>query len=216
MGSHKRVVEAIEAEAREVREDAALEIKQIEARRDRELAKFKQAKLILAGGADGGHGDVPAKPRSRRRRKRVSSSAKSVAERRESVFRLISESAEPVSSGDLVKELGLPTHPVHTALRQLLKERRIARLGSSASTRYVLRTGLHPAAAAGSRLRGTPEGRIVTTIRDRTYATAEELGQALGEPVERVLQLCGGLQAEGEIEMDRRGGKPVYVLGAAA
>jgi hypothetical protein len=224
MGSHTRVVEAIDTEAQEIRKEAALQIAQVEVWRDLELTKLEQAKLIFAGHADadpgtsaagGGQAEVPERRRRSGRRKRTSTSAKAVAERRDNVFRLISESAEPVASGELVKGLGITTHAAHTALQQLLKERRIARLGSSASTRYLARTKLQSPAARGSRPRGTLQGQIVTTIRDRTYATAEELGQALGEPVEHMVELCGSLQAEGEIQMDRRGGKPVYVLGAA-
>jgi hypothetical protein len=186
MGSHTRVVEAIDTEAQEIRKEAALQIKQVEAWRDLELTKLEQAKLIFAGGAEaptgsaaatGGQAEVPERRRRARRRKRMSTSARSVAERRDNVFRFVSESGEPVASGELVKSLGITTHAAHTALQQLLKERKIARLGSSASTRYVARTKIQSPAAR---------------------------------------EVCGALQAEGEIQMDRRGGKPVYVLGAAA
>jgi hypothetical protein len=222
MGSHTRVVEAIDAGAREIREDAALQIKQVQARCDLELAKLKRAKLALLGSTevDRGSNEVrratEAKRKRSRRKGRISTSAKSVAERRDSVFRFISESAEPVASGELVKGLGISTHAVHTALQQLLKERRITRIGSSVSTRYCARTGLHPLVARESGPRGTLQGRIVTTIGDRSYASAEELGQALGEPVERMVEVCGALQAEGEIRMDRRDGRPVYILQTAA
>jgi hypothetical protein len=55
-------------------------------------------------------------------------------------------------------------------------------------------------------------GRVVTTIKDRGYASAEELGQVVGEPVDRVLEVCAALQAEEEIRMSRQGGRAVYVL----
>src|SRR5215212_2236240 len=177
MGSHTRVVEAIDAGAREIREDAALQIKQIEAWCDLELAKLKRAKLALLGSTEVGLGSPQgrltsdAKGKRSRRQRRMSSSAKSVAERRDNVFRFISESAEPVASGELVKGLGISTHAVHTALQQLLKEKRITRIGNSASTRYSARTGLRSL----SKPRGTLQGRIVTTIGDRSYASAEEL-----------------------------------------
>jgi len=50
------------------------------------------------------------------------------------------------------------------------------------------------------------------TIKDRGYVSPEELGQALGEPVDRVLETCAALQAEEEIRMSRHGGRAVYVL----
>jgi hypothetical protein len=227
MVSHTRVVEAIDAGAREIREDAALQIKRIEARRDLDLARFKQAKLILGGNADPGAGsaehekdregrpEAPPKRQRTRRRKRLSTAVRSVAERREQVFRFIGESGGSVSSGELVKGTGISIHAVHTALQQLLKERKIIPLGTSAATRYALRTGIRSVPARDSIVRGTLQGRVIATIDDRSYVTAEELGQALGEPAERMVEVCAGLQAEGEIRMERRGGKPVYVLQAA-
>lgn len=221
MRSHTRVVEAIDAEKREVGEQAAHRIKEIEALRDLDLDRLERARrTLLEGGTASGRPAPetvapPSIQKRRRRRKRPSTSAGSVAKRREDVFRQISEGAEPTASGELARALDMSPHSVQGAIRQLLKERRIVRLGSSASTRYAIRAGLSTRAVGGPERRGTLHGRVVTTITDRGYASAEELGQAVGEPVDRVLEICAALQAEEEIRMSRQGGRAVYVLQSA-
>jgi|GEM_PF-3201294 len=216
--SYRQVVEAIDAEKREVGEEATRRIREIEASRDLDLNRLERARRALvdseiALGKTGSAITNPSSaPKRRRRRKRPSTSAESVAGRREAVFRQIGEQAGPVASGELARALDMSPHSVQFAVRQLLKERRIVRLGSSSNTRYDIRAGLSTEAAGALERQGTLQGRIVMTIKDRGYASPEELGQAIGEPVDRVLEVCAALQAEEEIRMNRHGGRAVYVL----
>jgi len=220
MHSHTGVIEAIDAGEQEIRDEAKLRIKEIEGWRDLELGRLERTRLALLGSRQAPEKSVPERidppPKSRHRGRRRKRSSMSVADRRENVFRFVGESAKPVSSGEIARALDMSSYSVHTALRQLLKERKIVRLGNSALTRYAVRTGLPTLPVQNSGQRGTLQGRIVTTIKDRGYASAEELGQTLGEPVDRVLEACGALQVEEEIHMSRRGGKAVYMGHPAA
>ena len=220
--SHTLVIEAIDAAKREAREQAAVHIKEIEARLHAEIAKLDRAAAAMNGNDEaerGGQQRVVAAQRKpkRRRLKRASTSAAAVAKRCEDVFRFIGESPEPVASGEIGRALGMSSHSVHTTLGRLLNEGRIARVGAHAATKYTLKRGLdglggRPPGSRTSMSNGTLQGRIVETIEDRSSATAEELAQALGVPLDRIIDACGVLQAEGEIHMNSRNGRPVYVI----
>lgn len=223
--SHALVLEAIDAGRRGVREEEAARIKEIEAWREAELAKLERARAALTGDEgeaerDGSQRPAPERRKLKRRRsRRASTSAASVTKRREDVSRLIGEGAEPIASGEIGRMLDMSSPAVHTALRQLLKERRIVRVGVHAATKYTLRRGLdgargRPSGEPASRLGGTLQGGVVETIEDRSSATAEELAQALRVPLNQIVDVCGALQAEDEIQMSSRNGKPVYVIQA--
>jgi predicted ArsR family transcriptional regulator len=139
-----------------------------------------------------------------------------MAKRREDVDRFIGETTEPVSSGEIAEALGMSATTVLTALRRLMDEGRISRVGAHAATKYTVRRGLDSVRTGSDRSptgsEGTLQGLIAEIIKERSSATAEELAQALRVPLDRIHAECAALQREGEICMSNRDGKPVYVL----
>lgn len=225
------VLEAIGAARAETCREAELEIREIESRRDTHLARLDSAERVLNGSSGPAREDTaattetkptepskqapPRRPsvKKRVRRKHLSpASPQQLSERRDKTARLLEESREGLSLGEIVHALGLTPHKAKLAIAGLIEEGRIESVGSGPTTRYVI---ANPASAPLSRqapTQGTLEERIVAILEDRHHATAEELGQAVGEPVSRVAEACGRLQSEERIRMARINDRRVYVL----
>jgi DNA-binding transcriptional ArsR family regulator len=159
-----------------------------------------------------GEGDViPAQvaksSKSRSRRHKPSSgSPEAVQKRCDAVDDLLAERRDDLSAAQIAKELGLTIETVRTALTRLRKQKLAKLVKKGRTTRY--RTLRPPARDEG----GTVEGRFAEIVRERTFASHEELSQALGVSYERVAEIGGAFVAEGEVEMDHRNGRAVYVI----
>lgn len=145
---------------------------------------------------------------------RGKSPAALAAQRREAIMRLLDESGEGLAVSEVGSRLKITEFSTRSALKRLVKEGRVRRVGTGASTRYELRGRRRSSPAGGARSRGTLEGRILAIVADRTFASLEELAQATGASTEEVRRVCGGLIAERELQMSRHDDRPVYVVGA--
>jgi Mn-dependent DtxR family transcriptional regulator len=139
-------------------------------------------------------------------------SPKELADRRDKVGRFIEESTEPIALGAIGRALGLSSHRVTIAIQGLIEEKRIKTVGSGSATRYVAYDSGSGRLIRQAPTQGTPEERIVALLEDRHQATADELAQALREPVQKVVEMCGRLQAEERVRMSNLNGRQVYIL----
>jgi predicted transcriptional regulator len=106
----------------------------------------------------------------------------------------------------------LTANSVRTAIHALEEEGRVRSVGTNSATRYTTAKRQSSLASTQAPTQGSAEDRIVAVIRDRSHASADELGQALGIAVPEVIQVCARLQAEEKIRMNRIGNKSVYVI----
>lgn len=188
-----------------------------EAHYDREVGRLDRALKALGISAPRSPSKVRSAPgtgrRPKRGRRRMSTTPTAALERREGVFRFALEQDHPVAAGEVRQALNLSDHAAKGALRRLVDEGRLIRVGTGAASRYKpMSKAPGSRAPAPARLKqGTAQGLVLTTIEDRGFASLEELRQAtrLSEP--EVEAICGGLIREGEIEMERRNGRPVYI-----
>jgi predicted Rossmann fold nucleotide-binding protein DprA/Smf involved in DNA uptake len=215
-----RVLQAIEAACAEIRKEKNRRLKEVNNWYDAEIGRCERVRRALPA-VQGADPDNSKKPRRRKssarvRTKRLSTSPKSVAARRDKVSRYIEESPDPVFIKGIAQALGLTISSVRTAIHALEEEGRVRSVGTNSSTRYT--TGKHRSSLASTQAptQGSTEDRIVAVIRDRSHASADELGQALGIPVPEVIQVCARLQAEEKIRMNRIGNKSVYVIARRA
>jgi hypothetical protein len=213
------VLDVVEAQRREIRKSATEQIKKVKERRDRELRKLDQVAAVLDRAAQeparaGAGARRPSAKRRRRRRRPTPATA--ALERREAIYRYLLEQGRPVATGEIRRSLRISEFSTTTALKRLIEEGRIRRIGTGVATRYKTtvdaadgpdRQGSERGAVEG----GTGQGRILATLEDRTSASLGELAQALREPEEKVRSECGRLIREGEICMGRRDGRPVYL-----
>jgi hypothetical protein len=199
-----------------VRVEAKRRIREAEAWQDSELATYDRACSALK--PDREENTQPARARrrgatSRLRDKRQSpASREDLAHRRDKVARMVEEAKAPVALGEMVRALALSPHKAKLAVQGLVREKRIEPIGSGSATRYVPAKPSSTPIARQAPTQGTIEERIVAVLEDRHHASAEELGQALGEPLEGVIEACGRLQGEEKIRMTRINLHPVYIL----
>jgi hypothetical protein len=208
---------AMEAQARALRAWASAEIERVKAQRDEELDRLDKALALLDAGrtdepARGGEGAKRVRKASHRRASRSATTPAAVRRRRDAVLQCLLDQGKPLSRGDVCRLLRLTPHTVNTALNLLCREGKARRIGSGAGTRYEAIGGRLPNPQLSKE--GTLGGRIVETVKERGYACLEELVQAVGAPREEVLRECGALLKQGEIQMDRREGRPVYLYRA--
>lgn len=215
-----RVLQAIETAATEIRQEKTRRITEVNTWYDAEILRCERVRRALPAALETDLDNSPS-PRRRKssprvRTKRLSTSPKSVAGRREKVGRCIEESPDPVFIKEIAGDLGLTVSSVRTAIHALEEEGRVRSVGTNSSTRYTTAKRRSGLASTQAPTQGSTEDRIVAVIRDRSHASADELGQALGIPVPEVIQVCARLQAEEKIRMNRIGNKSVYVLGRPA
>lgn len=215
-----RVLQAIEAASREIRKEKTRRIKEVNTWYDAEIRRCERVRRALPAAPET-DSDISPSPGRRKssprvRTKRLSTSPKSVAGRREKVGRCIEESPDPVFIKEIARDLGLTAGSVRTAIHALEDEGRVRSVGTNSSTRYTTAKRRSSLASTQAPTQGSTEDRIVAVIRDRSHASADELGQALGIPVPEVIQVCAKLQAEEKIRMNRIGNKSVYLIGRRA
>jgi DNA-binding Lrp family transcriptional regulator len=214
--SDDRVLQAIETACAEIRKEKTRRIKEVNTWYDAEMGRCERVRRALPA-VPGTSSDNSSSPRRRKssarvRTKRHSTSPKSVASRRDKVGRYLEESPDPASISEMARDLGLTVSSVRTAIRTLEDEGRVRSVGTSSSTRYTTAKRRSSLSSTQAPTLGSTEDRIVAVIRDRSHASADELGQALGIPVPEVILVCARLQAEEKIRMNRIGNKSVYVI----
>ena len=215
-----RVLQAIEAACMEIRKEKTRRIKEVNTWYDAEMGRCERVRRALPAAPGTGSENSPS-PRRRKssarvRTKRLSTSPKSVASRRDKVARHIEESPDPAFIKEIARDLGLTVSSVRTAIQALEEEGRVRSVGTNSSTRYTTAKRRSSLVSTQAPTQGSTEDRIVAVIRDRSHASADELGQALGIPVPEVIQACARLQAEEKIRMNRIGNKSVYVIARRA
>jgi hypothetical protein len=212
------VLEVVEAERKRINRSTAAAIKGIEVERDRELKTLAQAAAVLGDKeSEGCESPKEASRREPRRRRRVRENPIEAArERREAVYRYVSEKGGEVPTAEIRSALRMTTSSTAGALKRLCEEGRLKRTGVGSGTRYT-------PVAEGSKARrngdgdkdGTVHGRILALVEDRGSASPEEVAQALRISLEEVQRHCGTLIREEEIHMARLNGQSVYVVNGA-
>lgn len=148
----------------------------------------------------------------------MSTTPAAVAKRRQSVLRFLSEQGKPLASGKIRDTLRLSPHTTSTALRSLLDEGKVERVGEGAGSRYRATKGPKETLGSSSATTAQPivdetmSRLMVSVIEDRGYASLEELHQATGFAAADILTGCGGLVHDGVLRMERRNGRGVYVV----
>jgi hypothetical protein len=210
--SKDAILKAIETERRKLAQWFASRVREIEAERDGRLAG-----LDRAGRALDSEPTAAIKAEKRSRSKKAKSAAALAGEKRDAIVRLLGERAEPLALGEIHRALKISEFSARSALKRLVCEGKIRRLGTGAATRYEASPSRPTGGASPADGRsGTMEGRLLAVVQDRASASLDELVQAAGAPPEKVRRACGALIAEGEIRMGRRDGRPVYVVRRAA
>jgi hypothetical protein len=194
-------------------------IKALEAQRDRELVQLDDAAALIGRTAEPARSATGSTPRQTRRSRARNprskrTTRKIIRERKEAVDRYLGERGQAASAGEIREDLRLTAFMTGQALKSLIEEGRVTRIGESSRTRY-LASG-NGAKAPVALAEGSSQGRILTLIDDRGYASATELAQATGISLEGVRSECGALIAEGELRMARREGQGVYLRAQAA
>jgi hypothetical protein len=209
--------EAIAAERRRLKDWKEAEISSAKAHHDQEVGRLDRALEALGlstpKSSTKARRATAAGPRSKRRRRRMSTTPAAALERREAVIRFALEQDHPVAAGEVRQALNLSDHAAKGALRRLVDESKMIRVGTGAASRYKpMRSAPGSRATAPPRLKqGTAQGIILAAVEDRGFASLEELRQATRLSEQEVLAICGALIREREIEMDRRNGRPVYI-----
>lgn len=217
------LISGIESRRSAIREWRASKLSELEAECAGALRRLDLAAAALEGrkgrSAQAGQAQTPTSRSKRpRRRKRAPASATPAAakERREGMFRYMIEAARPVAPREIQRDLGQTPNCVQSGLRRLMEEGRVSRLGGGNGTRYQVKVGM--GAVERSRAshpveRSSVAGLILETIDARTYATPDELAQAVGRSTQVIETECGALLAEEELAMERRDGRAVYRRG---
>lgn len=206
--SEEAILKAIETERRKLAQWFASSVREIEAERDGRLAR-----LDRVGRALDSETTTAIKPGKRSRAKKAKTAAALAGKRRAAIVRLLEERDESLALGEIHRALKISEFSTRSALKRLVSEGKVRRLGTGAATRYEVSPNRPTGSATPSDGRsGTLQGRLLAVVQDRASASLEELAQAVGAPLEEVRRGCGALIAEGEIQMGRRDGKPVYVV----
>jgi hypothetical protein len=206
------ILRAVETERRKLTQWFAARVREIEAERDDKLAGLERVVYALDP-----ESTTAAKPRKPSRSRKGKTPAKLAAERRGAIVRLLTERAKPLAAGEIHSALEITEFSTRSALKRLVSEGMVRRLGTGAATRYEAKLNRSlgdnsPADGAS----GTIQGRLLAIVQDRASASLDELSQATGAPPDEVRRACGALIAEGEIQMGRRDGRPVYVVRRSA
>jgi biotin operon repressor len=223
--------DALEDQAVLVRQWATKQIGEVEQKRDEELRRIDGALACLQdrrSRAPRRRSSSPAARAARSQRKPAATTPDAVRERCEAVARLLAEVARPLSPKEIRQMLNLTSHTVNTALKRLTREGRVKRTGDGPAARYaaigagsgVAAKPAGPSPGPGYRggdgsNEGTLQGRILITLQDRGYASADELVQATGASRDEVVKECGVLLRQEEIHMERREGRSVFVYQAS-
>lgn len=216
--------EAVLADRRRTEEWAAAEHARIKSLCEARLSRIDRAvdalgrPTVKAAGAAKERTRSTARSRRRSKRRRpMSTSPSAVAERRKSVHRFLLESEKPLPIGEIRRSLGLSEHAAYTALRTLVNEGLVERVGAGAGSRYratqVRATQLATRAQAAEReVDDAARQILLSVVKERGYASLDELRQATGLANDEILLVCGALVREGVLQMERRKGRGVYVL----
>lgn len=214
--------DALENQAVEIRRWATRQIEEVEEKRDEELHRIDGALACIQSQRSRPprrRSSRPAARPGRSQRKPAATTPAAVQERCEAVARLLVEVERPLSPKEIRQTLNLTSHTVNTALKRLAREGRVKRTGNGPTARYAAKGG-GPDGGSGAKPfkpspdggdEGTLQGRILSTLQDRVYASADELAQATGASREEVIKECGVLLREEEIRMERREGRSVFV-----
>lgn len=210
--SRDAILKVIETERRKLGQWFSSRVREIEMERDGRLAA-----LDRAGRALDSEPTTAIKPEKRPRSKKAKTAAALAGEKRDAIVRLLGERAEPLALGEIHRALKISEFSTRSALKRLVSDGKIRRLGTGAATRYETSPSRSTGGAWPTDGRsGTLQGRLLTVVQDRASASLEELAQAGGASPEEARRACGALIAEGEIQMGRRDGRPVYVVRRAA
>jgi predicted ArsR family transcriptional regulator len=182
-----------------------------------------RAASVLSEDHKSGPKATSGKRQKRGSRKRRSPTAAAVAEsRRQAMHRFLVEQGRPTAFSEIHRSLRLSEFSARSALKRLIAEGAVARVGTGSATRYQARSEslADSAPSAGARplaqAQGTMQGRLLATLEDRGSASLEELAQAVRASREVIEKECGVLIREEEIRMARRDGRAVYVSQGAA
>ncbi len=114
--------------------------------------------------------------------------------------------AGPLAPRDLIRQAKAPKHVVVRALKQLLTDRRLMRLGRANATRYALAGAARVAsqqkpsqpvpAVAPNRLNGTPSAQLLDLLRDGQPHRTVEVRRVLGLSLHRFVKLIDSLAGQ--------------------
>lgn len=210
--SKDAILKAVETERRKLTQWFASRVREIEIEHDGRLAGLER--VVRALDSESATANTAVK---RPRPKKAKSPAALAGEKRDAIVRLLGERSEPLALGEIHRTLRISEFSARSALKRLVSEGGIRRLGTGAATRYEAIPDRSTGGASAPEGRsGTLQGRLLAIVQDRASASLEELGQAVGAAGDEVRHACGALIAEGEIQMGRRDGRPVYVVRRAA
>lgn len=215
------LIAAIERRKGAVRKRREQRLQEIEAECVDALGRLDAAIAALGGGRKaavaakkGPSADELRKRPSRRKRTPASTTPAAAKARREAVLRYLSEAGKGVAPREIQRDLNLTPSCVQSALARLSEEGKAVRSGWGLGTRYVAKARAETAEGAAApyrRHQGTPAGRTLQILEERTYATEGELIQSVGLSPEEAEKVFGALLAEEEVKMERREGRPVLV-----
>lgn len=222
------VLDAVDAQRREIRQWASRSIKEIEDRCGRELRRLDRAASALDEEASDSTAQTPsaapspsrAQPKRRRQRRRKTG-AEAAHKRREAIYRYLCEQRKPLAARHIREALRLTDFSTSSALRRLVKEGKVVRTGVGSGTRYAAKHSTRRSENTsridcGSSHGETVKGKILSLLEDRGSAPLNELAQALRIPVEEIRKECGALIGEEEIRMTRLNDVAVYVRQSVA
>jgi predicted transcriptional regulator len=196
---------------------AKSEIRSIEGRRDHELRRLDRFATALAA-AD----TSPPSPRRRRRGRGTGpTTAEAAEQRRESVLRLVVERGS-VSFAEILDSLRMPEVSTRSALKRLVSAGLVIRTGTGRATRYEPAPGTEARAGGDApstrvvRTRKAIQASLLATIEERGWARPDELAQSVHVSRAEVERECKELIRAGEIRMDQRERRSIYVFKRAA
>lgn len=216
------VRKALDTERRKLQAWAAGLIRDIEDQRDYGLRRLDKVASALTDEGEGASRKAsPAKSRRRRSGRGRPKVAALAEKRRQAVYRFLVEQGRSLALTEIRRSLRLSEFSTRSALKRLMVEGTVIRIGTGSGTRYQAKPGAASAPAVDvgpphTPTEGTIQGRLLATLQDRGSASLEELAQAVRAPREKIERECGGLIREEEIRMARRNGRPVYVHQQAA
>jgi hypothetical protein len=204
-------VEAVEREAKKV---VAGRIREAEEQGTKVSRFVEQARAALDGeeprpSPSEKRPTAQRRPRGRRKKTPTATTPAAVRERRDGIERFLNEAQGPVAARQIRLSLGLTDDSTKTGLRRLCEEERAERTGRGRATRYLAKEQVNASTE-------TLDGRILSVIHDRASATLDELAQATRAPKEEVKQVCWTLIREGEVHMEKRDRRTVYVVRRSA
>src|SRR4249919_1961823 len=129
--SKDAILKVIETERRKLAQWFSSRVREIEMERDGRLAG-----LDRAGRALDSEPTTAIKPEKRPRSKKAKTAAALAGEKRDAIVRLLGERAEPLALGEIHRALKISEFSTRSALKRLVTEGKIRRLGTGAATRY--------------------------------------------------------------------------------